>query len=165
MMKLLNRYNAAMTQQDYLKIAVQKAKDSVTAGGFPAGAIVVKNDAIVSEGISIGYLLHDPTAHAESVSVRAACKALQTSDLSGATLYASLQPCTMCFSAAVWANISTIVFGCKKTTEMVEKRYYEGKTDVHKINDENTHTINLIYLPDFEKEMLSLIAEWEKKYE
>lgn len=147
--------------RDYLKLAVEQAKKSVSEGGFPAGAIVVKDNKIISEGISIGYKLNDPTSHAETSSIRQACSILQTSDLSGATLYASLQPCLMCFSVSNWANISRVVYGCKKTHEMVEKRYYEGSQNINKINDGNTHKIELVYLPDFEKEMLGLISQWE----
>src|SRR3989344_3808482 len=115
-----------MTDKEYLKLAVDQAKESVEAGGFPAGAIIVKDGKIVAERISIGFELNDPTSHAETSSVRKACSDLKTSDLSGATLYASLQPCIMCFSVSNWANISRIVYGCKKTDEMAKKRYYEG---------------------------------------
>lgn len=150
-----------MDDKQYLKLAVGQAKKSVKEGGFPAGAVVVKNGKVVSEGISLGFRLNDPTSHAETASMREACKKLETTDLSGATLYASLQPCLMCFSVANWSGISRIVFGCKKTEEMVRKGYYEGFTDVNKINGENNRKIELVFLPDFEQEMLDLVRSWE----
>jgi len=123
-----------MDDNGFLRLAVEQAKKSVNEGGFPAGAIVVKDEQIIAEGISLGFKLNDPTSHAETVSIREACKKLQTTDLTGVTLYASLQPCLMCFSVANWAGITRIVFGCKKTKEMAKKGYYEGITDIYQVN-------------------------------
>ena len=147
----------------YLKLAVEQAKKSVEEGGFPAGSVVVKNDEIISEGVSLGRKLNDPTSHAETSSIRKACKKLETRDLSGATLYASLEPCLMCFSVANWAGITRIVFGCKKTEEMAKKGYYEGITDIYQVNKENNRQIEIEYLPGFEQEMLELVKNWEEK--
>jgi len=152
-----------MNDQDFLKLAVEQAKKSVAQGGFPAGAVVVKDGAIVSEGVSLGFKLNDPTSHAETASMRDACKKLGTTDLSGATLYAFLQPCLMCFSVANWSGVSRIVFGCKKTEEMVKKGYYEGFTDISAVNQENNRKIELVFMPDFEQEMLDLVKSWEEK--
>jgi tRNA(Arg) A34 adenosine deaminase TadA len=152
-----------MRDLDFLKNAVGQAENSVKEGGFPAGAIVVKDNKIVSKGISVGYILHDPTSHAETASIRSACGKFKTTDLSGATLYASLQPCLMCFSVANWARITRIVYGCKKTEDMIGKNYYEGKTDIEKVNSQNNRQIELVYIPDFEQEMLNLVKSWEVK--
>jgi tRNA(Arg) A34 adenosine deaminase TadA len=154
-----------MKDKDYLKLALQQAKESVKKGGFPAGAVVVKDGKIISLGISVGFLLNDPTAHAESAAIRNACQILKTANLEGATLYESLACCVMCFSVANWAGISRIVSGCKKTSEMVLKNYYEGTTDVQQLNEQNTRQIELTYLLDFEEESLELIKGWEKQHE
>ena len=61
----------------YLQMAVNLARRSMKEGGFPAGALVVKDNKIISEGISIGFKLHDPTSHAETSSIRKACKKLK----------------------------------------------------------------------------------------
>lgn len=152
-----------MDDKQTLRLAIKRAEESVKQGGFPAGAILVKDTHIVSWGVSLGFLLHDPTSHAETASIRMACKTLKTSNLEGATLYASLQPCLMCFSVATWAGISRIVYGCQKTGEMVSKGYYEGSTDIKVINDTNNHKINLVYIADYETKMLELIKTWEDK--
>ena len=151
-----------MTDKDYLKQAVEQAKISVKKGGFPAGAVLVKSDQVIAEGVSLGSILHDPTSHAETSSVRQACQKLQTTDLSGCVLYASLQPCVMCYCSANWARVSRIVYGCQKTEAMIQKEYYEGQHDLQNINTKSTHHIELMYLPDFESEMLELITEWEQ---
>lgn len=150
-----------MNDKKYLRLAVGQARDSIKQGGFPAGAIVVKDDKIISKGVSLGFKLNDPTSHAETSSIRQACKTLQTTDLGGTTLYTSLQLCLMCFSVANWAGISRIVFGCRKTTDMVKKNYYEGIADLNQINDQNNRKMELVFIPDFEQEMLDLIKNWE----
>lgn len=146
----------------FLQKAIEQAAESVRQGGFPAGAVLVKDGKIIAKGVSLGFLLHDPTSHAETASIRTACKMLETTDLSGATLYASLEPCLMCFSVANWARISRIIYGCKKTTEMVKKEYYEGKTDIETVNEMNKHKIEIEYLPGFEEEILEIIQNWEE---
>lgn len=122
---------------EFLKIAVEQARKSLEEGGFPAGAVVVKEGKIISKAVSLGYVMHDPTSHAEVAAIREACKVLGTSNLEGATLYENLSSCVMCFSAANWAGIGRLVSGCKKTSDMVEKQYYEGETDIAKLNEEN----------------------------
>ncbi len=151
------------TDKKYLKRAVELAKKSVEKGGFPAGALVVKDGEIISEGISVGYILHDPTSHAETASIREACKALQTSNLEGATLYENLQSCIMCFSVAYWAGISRIVAGCRKTEDMAQKGYYEGLGSIQELNQLNNRKIDLEYMLDFEQESLDIIKTWEEK--
>ncbi|HPN54786.1 MAG TPA: nucleoside deaminase [Candidatus Moranbacteria bacterium] len=152
-----------MNDKDYLKLAVDQAKLSVEEGGFPAGAIVVKDGKTVSKGISIGFKLNDPTSHSETASIREACKILRTTDLGGATLYASVEPCMMCFSVANWAGISKIVYGFKKTEDMVKKGYYEGSNNLSELNQKNNRKIELKYLPDFEEEMKEIKKNWEEK--
>ena len=152
-----------MDDKKYLKIAIEQAKESVKQGGFPAGAIVVKDGIIISKGVSIGFLINDPTSHAETAAIREACKILKTSNLKDATLYENLLCCTMCFSVANWAGISIIVYGAKKTHDMISKNYYEGVTDITKLNEQNNRKIELVYLPDFETEILGLIKDWEKQ--
>lgn len=89
-----------MEDKKFLKIAVEQAKKSAKQGGFPAGAVVVKDGKVIAEGVSLGYILHDPTEHAETSAIKKACKLIGSSDLTGATLYESLECCNMCFSVA-----------------------------------------------------------------
>lgn len=148
-------------EKKYLKRAIELARESIQKGGFPAGAVVVKDGKIIGEGISIGSILHDPTSHAETASIREACKKLGTTNLDGTTLYESLQSCVMCFSVAYWAGISRIVYACKKTPGMVSKFYYEGTTDNENLNKENNRRIKLIHISDLEKDSLDVVKKWE----
>ena len=94
-----------MNDEDFMKLAIEEAKK----GYRPFGAIVVKDNKIIVRTHNTAN--SDPTAHAETNAIREACNILKTRDLSGCTLYASCEPCAMCFTAALWARISKIVFG------------------------------------------------------
>jgi len=148
------------TDLKFLRLAIEKAKESVSKEGFPAGAIVVKDNKIIGEGISIGNILNDPTSHGEMASIRDACKNLKTSDLSGSTLYASMQPCVMCLSASMWSSISKIIFACSR--EKVSEEYYGGKYNPNEINSKFIRPIELTYIPRLEKESLEIVHKWEK---
>ena len=149
--------------KNYLKRSIELARESVEKGGFPAGALVVKDGKVIAEGISIGGVLHDPTSHGETAAIREACKILKTTNLEGAILYESLQTCVMCFSVAYWAGISRIVSACRKTENMATKGYYEGLTSVQEMNQVNNRKIELDYVLDYEQEMLEIIKNWEEK--
>ena len=69
----------------------------------------------------------------------------------------------MCFSVAYWAGISKIVYACRKTPEMVKKLYYEGLTSNNPINESNNRKIELVFIPDFENESLTIVKSWEEK--
>lgn len=152
-----------MDDKKFLQLAIDQARKSVELGGFPAGAVIVKDGKVIAEGVSTGFLDNDPTEHAETASIRAACQNLQTSNLEGATLYESLECCLMCLSVAYWGGVSRIVTACRKTPEMVSKLYYEGHTDIHEVNDQNNRKIELAFIPDFEQESLEVVREWEQK--
>lgn len=150
-----------MTDKDFLKQAVELGKKSAQQGGFPAGAVIVKDRKVIAEGVSLGRKLHDPTGHGETSAIRNACTVIGSSDLSGATLYESLEACNMCFSVANWANISRIVYGCRKTPEMAKKHYYEGEMSNKELNSVNNNKIETVFIPDFEQEVLDTVKAWE----
>lgn len=82
--------------------------------GGPFGAVIVKDGKIIGEGFNSVVKLNDPTAHAEILAIREACKNLNTFDLSGAVIFTSCEPCPMCLSAIYWANIEEIYFANTK---------------------------------------------------
>ena len=99
---------------------MQKAKENAEKGienkeGGPFGAIIVdKKGNIIANGNNKVLKNNDPTAHAEIVAIREACKKLNTYDLSEYILYTSCEPCPMCLSAIIWANIKEVYYGCTK---------------------------------------------------
>jgi guanine deaminase len=95
----------------FLKRAVDLSRERMRNNeGGPFGAVIVKDAKIISEGWNCVTTSFDPTAHAEVVAIRNACKSLGTFDLGGTTIYSSCEPCPMCLAAAYWARVSRLVF-------------------------------------------------------
>ena len=99
----------------YMEIAKDLAEDNlITNAGGPFGACVVKNGEIIGRGSNNVLLNNDPTAHAEIMAIRDACKNINSYDLSGCELYTSCYPCPMCLSAIIWSNINKVYYGNTK---------------------------------------------------
>ena len=79
--------------------------------GGPFGAVIVRDGKIIAEGTNLVTTTNDPTAHAEVVTIRRACAALQTFQLDGCDLYTSCEPCPMCLGAIYWARPARLFFG------------------------------------------------------
>lgn len=91
--------------------AIQLSKEGMEHNhGGPFGAVIVKDGKIVGEGFNRVTSTNDPTAHAEIVAIRNACRALSAYNLAGAEIYCSCEPCPMCLSAIYWARISKIYY-------------------------------------------------------
>lgn len=100
-----------MTNKELMRRAIELSKMSVQNGGGPFGAVIACNGKIVAEGSNCVTLDCDPTAHAEVSTIRKACKALKTFDLSGCEIYTSCEPCPMCFGPIYWAHLDKIYMG------------------------------------------------------
>ena len=99
----------------YMKVAKDLAESNLTTNvGGPFGACIVKDGVIVGKGSNHVLAYHDPTAHAEVMAIREACKNLQTYDLSGCEIYTSCYPCPMCLSAIIWSNMKKVYYGNTK---------------------------------------------------
>ncbi len=100
---------------ELLREAIELGVQSASGDGGPFGALVAVNGGrIVGRGMNRVVAEDDPTLHAEIVAIREACRTLGTRDLSGAVLYASCEPCPMCFGAAWWAHIDRIVHSASR---------------------------------------------------
>ncbi|MBV0933431.1 tRNA adenosine(34) deaminase TadA [Marinobacterium weihaiense] len=106
----------SMEQQDqfYMQQALQLAEKAAGLGEVPVGALLVLDGEVVGEGWNRPISGHDPTAHAEIMALREAAARVGNYRLVGATLYVTIEPCTMCAGAIVHARIERVVFG---TTE------------------------------------------------
>jgi tRNA(Arg) A34 adenosine deaminase TadA len=102
-----------MPDGQFMKRAIAKGREGIAAGQTPFGACIVRDRQVVACEHNRVWETRDATAHAEVQAIRAACRALDTVDLSGAVIYSTCEPCPMCFSAIHWAKISTIVFGAR----------------------------------------------------
>ena len=103
-------------QRKFLERAIELAGVGLgTPGGGPFGAVVVRGGQIVAEGFNQVTGSHDPTAHAEVSTIRAACKALATFTLAGCEIYSSCEPCPMCLSAIYWARLDRLYYAATRT--------------------------------------------------
>lgn len=100
----------------FMEIAKNNADNGIIKKeGGPFGAVIIDKDGnVIANGNNQVLLQNDPTAHAEIVAIRNACKILNTYDLSDYILYTSCEPCPMCLSAIIWSNIKTVYYGCTK---------------------------------------------------
>lgn len=108
---------AAMDTQklQFINAAISLAEQgSQTGMGGPFGAVIVRENQIISKGQNQVTSLNDPTAHAETQAIRAACQALQTFQLTGCEIYTSCEPCPMCLSAIYWARLDKIYFAATR---------------------------------------------------
>jgi len=149
-----------------MKEALKKARENLTkTHGGPFGAVVVKDGEIIASASNEVVLNNDPTAHAEVVAIRKACKALDSFQLDDCDIYASCEPCPMCLGAIYWAR--------------PRKVYYAGtREDAEKAGFDDSLIYNEINLPDQERkipfeqidqnEAIEIFREWirsERKIE
>ena len=115
--------------------AIELSISSANGLGGPFGCVIVKDEKIIAEGSNKVTFSNDPTAHAEIVAIREACRKLNIFNLSGCDIYTSCEPCPMCLSAIYWSHIDNIY-------------YANTREDAKKINFDDS----LIY-SEFSKKM------------
>ena len=104
-----------MVNQDkdlfYMQLALDQARSAAEQGEVPVGAVLVHKDEILGRAHNQVITINDPTAHAEILALRHACKLRKNCRLPGSVMYVTLEPCAMCLGAIVQARISRVVFG------------------------------------------------------
>ena len=99
------------TDLDYMRRALELAREAERAGEVPVGALVVQGTRVLGEGWNQPIGASDPTAHAEVVAVRQAARLVGNYRLPGSTLYVTLEPCALCAGALIQARVAGVVFG------------------------------------------------------
>ncbi|MFJ7510105.1 nucleoside deaminase [Peribacillus simplex] len=131
----------------FMERAVELAVENVREGGQPFGAVLVKNNNVVAEGVNELHKTYDVSGHAELLAIRRAQEHLQTNDLSGYTMYASGEPCPMCLTAMYLAGIEK-VFYCASVENAVEVGLGKSKIiyeDLQKTKAERS--LSMIQMP------------------
>ncbi len=96
---------------EFMQRAIALAIENVKSGrGGPFGAVIVKDGRVMASGTNRVTSTHDPTAHAEIVAIREACRSLADFQLTGCDIYTSCEPCPMCFGAIYWARPARVFF-------------------------------------------------------
>ena len=148
-------------QIEFMREAIRLSKEGMINGyGGPFGAVIVKDGKIVGRGYNKVTSTNDPTAHAEVVAIRDACKNLQTFQLEGCDIYTSCEPCPMCMGAIYWARPSNVFFACTRD-------------DAAKIGFDDSYIYNELKLDIAERgiplknfsreEAMMVFDEWESK--
>jgi tRNA(Arg) A34 adenosine deaminase TadA len=100
-----------MSDQDHMREAIRMAVEGMDRNdGGPFGCVIVKDGRVIGRGNNRVTSSNDPTAHAEVVAIREACRALGSFQLEGCTLYTSCEPCPMCLGAIYWARPDRVVY-------------------------------------------------------
>ena len=122
----------------FMQRALGLAEKAAELGEVPVGAVVVLNGEVIGEGFNQPITASDPSAHAEVVALRAAAQHQQNYRLPGATLYVTIEPCTMCFGTLVHARIARLVYGAAEPRagvvasqlQLPEKTFFNHKVQV-----------------------------------
>ena len=117
-----------MTVEDerWMRLAIEQARvGERTPGAGEVGCVMVYRGEVVAAGHNEAELRHDPTAHAEIVTLRRLGEKWKTTNFQGCALYCTLQPCSMCSVACVWAKVSRIVYGASRKN--VHSMYFDAR--------------------------------------
>jgi guanine deaminase len=153
-----------MSDLDFLKQAIDKSLENVQQGGFPVGAVVIKNNQVVGTGVSGDDIDYH---HAEYLAIDDAFKNFGK-PLEDCTLYTSMEPCLLCLSKCYWSGvnklgINKIVYAISK--KMLDKDYYECDIDNQELVKTFNEQIEYLHLQEMEEEALKIVRDWEKKNE
>ncbi len=145
---------------NFMQRAIALSINSVNTAGGPFGCVIVKENKIIAEGSNKVTSSNDPTAHAEVVAIREACKRLNTFNLAECDLYTSCEPCPMCLSAIYWSHIDNIYYA--NTREDAKKIEFDDSFIYleisKKIEERNIPMKQLL-----RKEALEAFDLWDKK--
>ena len=148
------------SKNNFMLRAIELSINSANNTGGPFGCVIVKDDKIIAEGSNKVTFSNDPTAHAEIVAIREACKKLNTFNLSGCDLYASCEPCPMCLSAIYWSHVDNIFYA--NTKEDAKKINFDDSliySEISKKNEDRKIPIKQI----LRDEALKAFEIWDKK--
>jgi len=149
-----------ISKNKFMLRAIELSISSVKDTGGPFGCVMVKDDKIIAEGSNKVTFSNDPTAHAEIVAIREACKKLNTFNLSSCDLYASCEPCPMCLSAIYWSHVDNIFYA--NTREDAKKINFDDSliySEILKKNEDRKIPIKQM----LRDEALKAFEIWNKK--
>lgn len=156
-------YKITPADHSFMEEAVRLSKKEYTELGGPFGAVIARDNKIISRGTNQVVLLNDPTAHAEIMAIREACRKLQTFDLGKYFLYSSCEPCPMCLGAIYWSNLRKIYYAStRKDAAKIgfsDAQIYREFT----LRSLGQQTIPMIQIEDMRQEAQEVLNEWNKK--
>lgn len=149
------------THADFMREAIRLARAGMDKNeGGPFGAIVVKDGVIVGRGNNRVASTNDPTAHAEVVAIRDACRQLNTFQLTGCVVYTSCEPCPMCLGAIYWARPQAVYFACTKS-DASDAGFDDSF--IYKELELDHKQRNILMIPFLREEALPVFKDWALK--
>mgnify|MGYP003313273887 FL=1 len=143
-----------------MKRAIELSIQNIKNNGGPFGCIIVKENKIIAEGVNRVTFNNDPTAHAEIIAIRNACKKLNTFNLEKCELYTSCEPCPMCLSAIYWSHIDKIYYGNSRLD--ASKIGFDDDFIYNELNkDLSSRKIQMKQIS--QKEAKKAFLDWDKK--
>lgn len=112
-----------MTDEPYMRRALELARRAEEEGEVPVGAVVVLDEKVIGEGWNRPIAASDPTAHAEIIAMRSAASMQRNYRMTGAVLYVTLEPCDMCVGAMFHARVARVVFGATDPKKQILKNH------------------------------------------
>lgn len=145
----------------FMRQAIQLAAKGMNSNaGGPFGAVVVKNNEIIAQGHNMVTSTNDPTAHAEMVAIREACKKLNTFQLDDCDIYTSCEPCPMCLGAIYWARPRAVYYACTKEDAArieFDDQFIYDELDL-KIEERK-----IKFIPLLNEEGVKVFEQWDSK--
>lgn len=134
---------------EFIKIAKEEAYAAMNEGEIPVGAVIVKDGEVISRSHNLKEQLHDPTAHAEILAIKEACKVIGDWRLDGCDMYVTLEPCPMCASAIGQSRIDRVYVGtfnkdmgaCGSIINLLDSRRLNSFVDVKWLYDKECSKI------------------------
>ena len=146
-----------MNDTELMQIAINEAIKGLELGDQPFGAVLVMDGKIIRTGRNLVYSTFDPTAHAETVTLRDASTSIKTLNFPEATLYASWEPCPMCLGAIISARINRLVLGGRKSRRGSQYGKYtvEKLIELTNVKDKLTLTTGIL-----QKTSEKIVNQW-----
>jgi len=158
--QVVKKYKYSEKDVEFLELAIEMSHKSYKEGAFPAGAVIVNDDKVISRSTSATY--PKINFHAESKAIDLAINDLND-QLSNCALYASMEPCLMCLSRAYWAGIRRIVFAVKKEHVPYEL-CYESNHNHYGLLEKFNEKIEMIHIEELEKKTMKDVKDWLEKH-
>jgi tRNA(Arg) A34 adenosine deaminase TadA len=148
-------------QQLFIRKAIKLSLENVQTGkGGPFAALIVKDNIIIASGTNLVTSLNDPTAHAEIIAIREACKILGTFHLEGCEIYSSCEPCPMCLGAMYWARLAKI-FIASIMQDAADVGFDDAFIYSEFSKQISERKIPMVLIP--QSEALAVFKEWKEK--
>ena len=147
---------------EFMKVAKELSEENLkTNAGGPFGACIVKDGKIIGKGSNQVLGTNDPTAHAEIMAIRDACKNINSYNLDGCIIYTNCYPCPMCLSAIIWSNIKKVYYG--NTSKDAEEIGFRDEF-IYNFIKNNNQDINILDLESLNREeTIKVFTEYKEK--